>query len=142
MVCVCVCVCVCVLSGTSAYCGMRYWLWRCMLAGWLVKQSSLFSTTLKILLWETVVFSFSLFHFFAFSVYKSFSVVSICVPYFTKTPHFHHISHLSKSMAILQEMLGKFSFGIVISKCSLYLISKLLSVWPVCFFPQSKPVSW
>jgi len=62
--------------------------------------------------------------FFAFSVYKHFSVVSICVPYFTKTHNFHHINHLSKSMAILQEMLGKFSIGIVISKCSLYLISK------------------
>jgi len=42
---------------------MRYWLWRCMLVGWLVKQFSLFSTTMKMLLWETVVFSFSLFHF-------------------------------------------------------------------------------
>lgn len=53
----------CAVSGTSAYCDMRYWLWRCMLAGWLVKQFYLFSTILKILLWETVVFSFSLFHF-------------------------------------------------------------------------------
>jgi hypothetical protein len=57
------CWCVCAVLGTSAYCDMRYWLWRCMLAEWLVKQFSLFSTTLKILLWETVVFSLSLFHF-------------------------------------------------------------------------------
>jgi len=57
------CWCVCAVSGTSAYCDMRYWLWRCMLAGWLVKQFSLFGTTLKILLWKTVVFSFSLFRF-------------------------------------------------------------------------------
>jgi len=34
-----------------------------MLAGCLVKQFSVFSTTMKILLWETVVFSFSVFHF-------------------------------------------------------------------------------
>jgi hypothetical protein len=57
------CWCVCTVSGTSAYYDMRYWLWRCMLAGWLVEQFYLFSTTLKILLCETVVFSFSLFHF-------------------------------------------------------------------------------
>lgn len=63
LVCVCARTRVCAVSGTSAYCEISYWLWRCMLAGWLVKQFSVFSTTLKILLWETVVFSFSLFHF-------------------------------------------------------------------------------
>jgi len=58
-----VCVCACTVSGTSACCEISYWLWRGMLAGCLVKQFSVFSTTLKILLWETVVFSFNLFHF-------------------------------------------------------------------------------
>lgn len=75
--CWCVCLCVCAVSGTSAYCDMSYWLWRCMLAGWLVKQFSVFSTTLKILLCETVVFSFSLFHF----------LLSLYIKIFLLCPH-------------------------------------------------------